>query len=205
MASYAYSSPVLFHIAREAVDRAREQRSQSLVAIIFSAAGIEAFVNETLDSLQFPIEKGLAELDQLRAVATAAGLFGKSASLATKVQLLSATLAGHTFDVGAQPFQDFDLLIALRNALLHQRIERIPDVHSSELPPNKIVQRLISRGLVAPDDSGIPSPMIGPISDPSVAEWALKTGTRMVFAITALLPQQMHGRIQMAYASLKVE
>lgn len=204
MATYAFNSAVLFHISRKACERACTNRADTLVAIVFAAAGLESFVNEVLERLHFPPEEGIGALDNARAVAAAADLYGKSASLPQKVQLLSVALTGRTFNLGTQPYQDFDLLVALRNALVHQRPERIPDEESPELKPSKLVQRLISRGVVPRRSrSAVAEPMLGPVTEPAVARWAFDSGLQMVHALSEMLPAPTRRRATMGYQALR--
>ena len=51
---FAINSRALFHIAREACVRAPAAPAQSIVAIAFAVIALESFVNEIVESLNFP-------------------------------------------------------------------------------------------------------------------------------------------------------
>lgn len=98
-------------------------RGLSKPAIVMSAAASEAFVSEfaeqilkredaSTDSTMFlpPIIACAQILREMEEVRGTPGAKYQAASLAT---------TGKTFDTGAQPFQDFRILIMLRNAIMH--------------------------------------------------------------------------------------
>jgi hypothetical protein len=158
------------------------------VAIAFSAIGLEAFVNEIIERLSWPAYPDEpAELVHLRTMAVASELASRSTSLAIRVQVIYAAMTGQTFDRARQPYQDFDLLISLRNAVVHDRPEEIE--HNAdggrEGPPSSIVRRrLVSRGVVDPtDESQVAHGSWMTLTDPRVAAWALLTAVAMARAL----------------------
>src|SRR5271169_5108838 len=124
-----YSASSLFLHAKTACKRSCESTGSadavtydSLTAIVFSAAALEGFMNE------LPIMAG--ELTIRQPESTLAALHSlleeleeSRASVASKLCFARWVLSGSTFSKGEQPFQDFKLLIDVRNALLHLREE----------------------------------------------------------------------------------
>lgn len=127
MPAYSLNSAALFGVARTTGDRARDNPTDSVVTIVFAGAAAESFVNEVLERLRFDVQRASPELERVRVIAEAGDLYEKSSSMALKVQLLSAVLTGAPMDRGAQPYQDFDLLVAVRNTLVHHRPELLPE------------------------------------------------------------------------------
>jgi len=100
-----------FHIARKALGQIEDetdefQRAQRIgTAIVFSALTLEAFINQQFglnpESRQVIMEE-------------------KGISLKAKWLLLPLLLGGKkTFERGAEPFQKFSELVALRNTIFH--------------------------------------------------------------------------------------
>ena len=187
MAGYIFYSSSLLQIAERAADKADDDPDQCRIAIVFAAVGLEAFVNECIDYLQEPKLNDDRALDLMRAVAAAGDLTARNATLANKIQLLSAGLVGRVFDRGKQPYQDFELLIAIRNALLHQRMERMPGEDVPDVQPSKLVERVRARGLVN-IPAGAQLSILGIASTPTVARWAVLASIAMVEAVSELFP-----------------
>jgi hypothetical protein len=98
------------------------QRS-ALVSIVFSVIGLEAFVNELTEHAQSMAVTQPAE----------GGVFAQMmdeadddhASLDFRLRLAHWILTGRMMDKGSQPYQDFALLIWLRNDLVHTRPNKL--------------------------------------------------------------------------------
>ena len=204
MSAYSVNSAALFGIARTACDRAREDAADSVVAIVFAVAALESFVNEVLERLRFDVQRSGPELEHARAIAEAGDLYEKNTRLALKVQLLSASLSGTPMDPGAQPYQDFELLVAVRNTLVHQRPELLPETGGEPGEGQQLLRRLVARGLVAPMlAEDLVRTTFGEIAQHTVAEWALGTALRMVRAVGELLLPPVATRALSGYRAAK--
>lgn len=194
---FAINSRALFHIAREACGRAPAAPAQSIVAIAFSAIALESFVNEIVERLDFRTDPhDAAEVTTLRAMAAACDLSSRSASLSTKIQVIHAALTGRALDRGQQPYQDFDLLIMVRNAIVHDRPERIEsnDDGGRAGLPLSVVRRLAARGIVdLPDESIIVYPAWNSLTDARVANWAYDTALTMARTLAEAFPARGWG------------
>jgi hypothetical protein len=202
VAGFAFYSGALFHTAHRAAASSQATRDQSLIAVVFAAAALEGFVNECFDYL-LELNKDPA-FDRMRAIAAAADVTSRATSLSTKIQLLSAGIAGRNFDRGRQPYQDFDLLIALRNGLLHQRMERLPGDDAPDVQPNRLVERARSRGLIEPESAGVTSVM-GVASAPKVAMWAVSTSLEMAKQVSDLFPPHAQTILSTTIVRLQTE
>ena len=101
--------------------------ADTLVATVLSAFTTEAFINELGDALARLVPNGHEELEDLRATGHLLTELEKDHAQVTAKYLLSGErLPGPAFDPGATLFQDFSLLIALRNSLAHPRAQREP-------------------------------------------------------------------------------
>jgi hypothetical protein len=205
VATYAFNSAALFDIARTARDRAVTNPVETVVTVVFAVAGLESFVNELLERLRFDSHQPSVELERACAIAEAGNLYERTASLPLKVQLLSVALSGVQMDQGAQPYQDFDLLLAIRNVVAHQRPERLPDTGGAPVESQHILKRLVARGLLLslPSADTIHT-TFGGITDPAVASWALEAALRMVRAVGELLPAPVAARALMSYRGIKL-
>jgi hypothetical protein len=127
--SDALSGPVflaqlLFHVARQAHERIRvdpqpeEITSSALTAIVFSASALEAFMNELELWLSYMLATDPAADSRLTTLASLQEIEGEKGSIRLKYMLAAAAL-GRPLSKGQQPYQDFSLLIDLRNALVH--------------------------------------------------------------------------------------
>ena len=93
---------------------------EGLTAIVFAAAAFEAFLNELSEVASGT--GGTAGTDEPR-VALLAEVLAEAeeskASTRLKYFLAGSVLQGRPFDRGNQPWQDLDLLLRLRDAVIH--------------------------------------------------------------------------------------
>ena len=120
------SAPYLFRVAKDAYRRTCSADSDTspgqldaLVSVVFSARALEAFINEigALAAMS-PQRRGPSTLmlgDLLKEIEAGQG------SIQSKFSLAKSILTGAPYDKSAQPYQDFQLLISLRNQLDHVR------------------------------------------------------------------------------------
>jgi hypothetical protein len=203
---FFYDAKTLFDIARRAYDRTKDVsgdrdplQKDALVAITFSAATLEAFINEAADlawrmrpvSLP-PRAESLTTFGKLaREVETLQG------GVQFKYHLASTVFAGHPYDEGRPPFQDFDDLLTLRNRLLHLRPmgEVEPTLRGRmvvENPP--FVERLRGRNITAiAINTETPVPWIDRISTRAAARWACNSAAEMIRSVVTMAPSGDYG------------
>ncbi len=119
---------------------ARRRRYYNAAAVVFAAASIEAVLNEQISlRSQFGPDSDMHHVPKefYEALVRAQ----KSISLKDKWNLFLAVRGGWPWDPSAEPFQSYELLIALRNELLHYKAEFLPDGE----PPLRKLQPLIDR------------------------------------------------------------
>lgn len=192
-------------LARDLAREAEEQPLKSIAAIIMSAASVEGFINELLEELQFELHGSSPHKmpRKLRVLARLAEeLDHRNASVSLKLQLYVGCLRTEPWNTGHSMYQDFDLLLKLRNALVHSRPERlsITELEGSRLQP--LVERLHSRvPLRLPEAGERFVRMLGPalvVQQPEVAQWAFATAERTCLALAECMPRGIRRRLARA-------
>jgi hypothetical protein len=144
----------------------------SLVAIIFSAASLEAFIAE----VAFLIECLAEDYPSLAKLGAVLNDAEESQVQARGKYLIAKAILGNGFDRGTNPYQDFDLLIRIRNAITHMK----PDIVRDD--PHKLVASLQSRGLCKAEDFPNNSWM-DQIATIPTALWACNVASSMIRAL----------------------
>ena len=107
-------------------------------------------------------------------------------------------------DRGAQPYQDFDLLVAVRNMLVHYRPEVQPEGGESGALQS-LRRRLAAKRLVPPHSSDETARSIfGDVANHNVAEWALEAALDMIVTVARLLPSAVGERALSGYRAAGV-
>jgi hypothetical protein len=185
---YFLNSGILFDTAVSAYQRLVPAPSDkaggqndALVAVLFSAATLEAFVPEL--ALMAQSDSALFGDKRLQSVA---GVLDEAeasrGSVRLKFILAKSILSGETYDKGQEPYQDFDALIALRDAIIHMKPEQITG------EPHKLLQRLRAKDLCEDGQPNLTASWLGQISTRAVARWACNTVVEMVESLMACLP-----------------
>ena len=168
------------------------------VAILFAAASLEAFANEVGYLAREPLQSN----PEIRSIGQLFEELEFSASVQSKFLLLRALFARQPYDKGANPYQDFSLLIALRNELVHRRTERYEvDASDAPLTTNALLERLRSKNIIAEPLSSKPQVwgFFLAIETPAVARWALATAAAMMKDIAAAAPQELRSLLEVRY------
>src|SRR5882762_8714497 len=106
----------------------------ALVSIVVAAISLEAFINEFggTAAIHATLEGTPGWVNALAAVLDEAE--NNRASITSKFQLAMLTISGKPFDRSAAPFQDFDLLMRLRNEIVHLKpFETIEETQDGDL------------------------------------------------------------------------
>jgi hypothetical protein len=181
-----------------------QARRSSLISIILATISTEAFINE------------LHHLAHNQSDASAAGWVNalseilneaekSRASIESKYQLAKFILTGQPFDRGSSPFQQFSLLVDLRNLIVHVRPQQALLKNDNGRyvwvsPP--IMTRLQAAGIISVDDyikqaasqnnaEGVIADVLAQVSTEAVAGWACITAATIVNAILDALPQSL--------------
>jgi hypothetical protein len=166
-----YQAQALHGAARRACERATTamksgapSEDDALIAVILSAASLEAFLNELLEVASSPPSKPeyllafvdlLSEMDEVRA------------SIRSRFYTARFLLPGPNFRKGHQPYQDLDLIFAVRDHVLHLRPESLSRDGSGR---QKLYKRLEARHLIT--HTAALASTLSEIQTVKVASWA---------------------------------
>ena len=102
-------------------------------------------------------------------------------------------LVGKTFDKGANPYQDFAILLELRNSLVHLKFDRVKkgvqfNEISYDCPP--VVGRLRSKNVLAEFEGAenVVASWVNQVSTPAVARWACNVIAAIVKEVVDSIP-----------------
>jgi hypothetical protein len=180
-----HTSGSLFHLARDSASAAHRDPPQTMVAIVFAVAALEATANEIIDDAVRGRNRG-GSIGRLAAFVRAVGLNGRHTSLASKLRGIAVAITDADMDIGAQPYQDFDLLLDLRNALIHRMPETVY-VDREERQLHALLKRLQQRG-AAPSRPKEVEHLNNAMYEPSVADWAVATSEAMLCLLASMFP-----------------
>lgn len=185
-----YTSGRLFHLARQAAERAETDPPNALSALLLSAIAFEAFFNDVIDMASFPWSDN--EPWEIRAFAYLSEILAeRHVPLDCRLETGFYVLTHKPLERGHQPFQDLQLLLELRNRLVHKRPESAPMPalgHTPEPSPHRLIERLVDRKVI-PAPSGADAPfLLQYLEAPAVAHWAVKTAVAMAKGLVAAIP-----------------
>lgn len=174
----------LYEIAVDARDRTEEHPEQALVSLIFSFNALEAFINETVTCCKVTLGGRFAEHEKTF-FSVMDDLQKNKASTQNKFELGKLILSGSGWAHNEKPYQDFKLLLKVRNELVHRKSEfhedtlikgqGFPDKTLDDHP--KFFKELESRKLC--DTSAVDGSWIDLIQTPAFATWCCDTALSM--------------------------
>ncbi len=188
------NTSAVFDIARRAFQRtlivANEREplppDDPLVAVVFAVLALETFITELgelADMARFADTPSVALLATLLAE-----LERSHVQIKVKYQL-AATVFGKPFDKGKQPFQDFDVLVDVRNQLIHLKPRDGFLIGGGFVPYEDVVKRLRGKKLLAEKDGNEwNGPWTLKISTRATARWACQTCIAMARSLLEVLP-----------------
>jgi hypothetical protein len=161
---------------------------QALVSVVFSVVAVEAFLNEAAEmALDF------SDLPSEPQVVSAFGecmvdAEKSRASLESKFALANWVLVGKKLDKGAQPYQDFALIVRLRNDLVHFKgNERFEQNVTAEEFHKSLIQRFGNKDLLAEDME--PGSWIHAIETKAIADWSCRNAAHVIVDFVSKTPQ----------------
>ena len=211
------NSGCLFGIAKQAYERAKadtehdrsHKSNDPLISIVFAAAAAEAFINEIGELASHPTIPPPASGPEPDEVQNVASLLSEveDAHGTTKLKFLLGKLAlsGKTFDKGVDPYQDFAILIELRNSLIHLKFDRIESIKIDAVSVRhpSVIDKLRSKNVLAEFESGentIASWLLR-VATPAVARWACNATAGIVKDILASIPEsELRGTVDILYS-----
>ncbi len=188
-----FHAAFLFSIALRASKARTGSQGQPVVCIVFCATALEAFINEC-----GRLARTVPTANRQNVVDAFASVMGeledRRESLTIKYHLGLLVFKGEAWDEGGQPFQDFKLLIGLRNELAHMKGDEWkseilkgntdPDRSPDQYP--KFVRALQQRGVIPQPTKS--TSWLEQISNPAVSAWACKTASLMTSEFFSSVP-----------------
>jgi hypothetical protein len=156
-----------------------EHRSYVIAAILSSVAFLEAALNELLASASdddFELAGGRGPLTKQERQALCDVRDQLRPPFLGKFQRVLRLLGRQPFNQGAQPYQDADLLVKLRNILVHSRPGWSPADARDQIAQDELLERLASKNFplhpfAEKDDPFFPDKCLGA----ACADWAERT------------------------------
>jgi hypothetical protein len=151
LAFWPPNAPTLFSIAVDSAKRIEGApraggHKEALVSVVFAAASLEAFLNESVYFTRGapPIVSAFAQV--------MADAEESRAQIQSKFQLGNLALTGKTYEKGAALYQDFSDLFAFRNLLMHGKSNElfltVTGKPGALLNPLAVIDRLTSKDIL---------------------------------------------------------
>ena len=198
MPAYYYHSPAIWMLARDARNRAvdvvtanaESPAADAIVAILLAAAASEGFINEVAELY---IPKRLDSHLPVSLVAFGTKIQEMEQAYASTLDKYSAgafMLSGAEFDKGKNPYQDFALLFAVRNAVMHiKAIDQAGPIEDEKMTFTmpKVVRCLQQKKLARPSSKDVGASWYDALQTDRLASWACSSSLQMILAILAML------------------
>ena len=174
----------LYDIAVDAKVRTKESPEQALVSLMFSFNALEAFINETVTCFELTVGGRFSEHEKTF-YSVMNDMQKKQASTQNKFDIAKLLLSGSAWNVNENPYQDFRLLMRVRNELVHRKSEVYEDtlIKDSGYPDKtikdhpKFIKDLKSRKLL--NSSDLEGSWIDQIQNEKFANWCCDTTLQM--------------------------
>jgi hypothetical protein len=185
----------LHSLAKKAYERtltaASEQtphQPDALSAIILSVVSLEALIGELVEVVRGLLpncpedsrNRGKALIDALELIEEGRG------QLALKFQVAKFILSGSPYQTGASPYQNFDLLLEIRNGLVHPKAFSVKSDESGSAvdPLRKFREKLRSLEIIAEiPKENVMAPFSTWVQTKAAARWACNTAVAMVHSL----------------------
>jgi hypothetical protein len=184
LASTHFGTAEAWALAREAYVQAKaadpdmaQFTASALVSVIFAVMTLEAFMSQALYMTR-SFTSLHPKIDVFRTMMSELDKRETSGQLRLKYYMARWVIVGEPFDRGGAPYQDFNLLVDIRNALIHLKPDRT--TADDQTKPDKIVMKLQEKHLIKDDPKERRYLWIHMISNAKVARWAINTAAEMI-------------------------
>ncbi len=163
----------------------------ALVAIVFAALAVEAFVNEFAEVANDAFYWDTRVTPSLESLGAAVATAERErASSELKLHVIRCALSGGPWSRSEGAFQNLGQLFRLRNALAHLKLDvREGEVGSEEagVPP-KLIESLRAKNILAVDVDAASASWTVVVGTRATAEWACTTAAGVVKETIDLVP-----------------
>ncbi len=185
--NYVYHSAAMIGIARRSYYEPddREPPKNGITTIIMSVIALEGFMNELIHDAKTYIiaseSRGRPVHENLKRYVTIMTIMDEKISIESKFLVASEILGGKIYEKGKPLYQNFHLLISLRNALVHTKPDGFTYTDEGEFKSNndKLLKFLYGRKLIDRRDI----PLGFTVGNKDIAKWAFNTAANMVRSI----------------------
>jgi hypothetical protein len=209
----------VFAVAKDAAARmtarhpdAQGSRNDALIAIVFSAAALETFINEAAGLAEQAFAGGSGDriieehpsVDQF--AKRCAKIESEQGSTARKFQAASTSFTEKTYPEKADPFCDFLLLMSVRNGIMHGKDEDPTIYLNMSTEPPQIARQLRARGVVLGIEPALDSehlaigPYVAWLEHRDVARWACNSAVAIVQSFLKMVPLPVRPNVDPQYA-----
>lgn len=193
----AITSPTLFQVARDAASARRTDLGRGLTAVVFAAASLEALINEVTELVDIEVQHG--NNDELLQAFVEAMLEVERSRGSTHLKFIIAStiLSRRTYRRGSQPFQDFSLLMSVRDAIMHLRPTTLmhDEAGAVRIGAGKAFDQLRARGLVNSPQLNSVTTLLAETSRPLVSRWAVNAAADMAQSFLSLFPEPFQSEV----------
>lgn len=187
-----FTFTTMLELAREEGIEEKDMRSHRAIrSIVFSVIALESFLND-LEATAEVLSNDRPSGKYARALRDLLqGLENERVPLREKFQSLMTFLASRSFNKGENPYQEFNLLMNLRNEIVHAKAAKVSIDKGNPLDarPFSLVVALAERGLcIRPERFPTQSWSSYFRDDQRVAIWAHDTAVSMIISIYDNIP-----------------
>lgn len=191
--SFLPNTYLLLSIAKNSLARSSNDAQESLVAIMFSCAALESFINESYEPIRY-----LRREDTLPGLIEYAKMMQDMVSsreqLKSKYHKALSHFTGTSRHKGIQPYQDFKILVDIRNSVLHNKPDTFTiKFNSHESPPQKqigdhpkFIRQLKANKAIEATESHCN--WVDLVMTDKVAHWAFSTANKMIDTLISSVP-----------------
>jgi hypothetical protein len=184
----------LINIAEKAYSTSKMEEGKNpypdevLISIAFSAAYVEASLNEMVEIYRGYERTEIEKIDDMKNLSLIWTMFRRS-SIEIRYKLLVMALIGQNFNPDSPEFRDLKYLFELRNRIIHA--EPIKSDIKGNVEPNccqKLIEHLETIGVLQPLSKGERLAWIDRLRTPKVALWAIETSKSIHKYLIGLFP-----------------
>jgi len=184
-----FQSNVILGSAHYSATVLRPCSDDARVPVILSAVAIEAFFHELCWILDRNVlgARGDASLETLKE--TLVDLEGSRAPLRTKIRISHFLLSGEHLAKGHGEYQDLDLLIRMRDAMVHPKVPTFDLGNPKEKLGYKLVRELAARRLIPANSENSGHAWTRDALVEPVAKWSVNVARGGILALVRKLPE----------------
>ena len=194
----------------EADAKKNARSNDPLISIVFAVATCESFITELARFAENAAKRPHPSIpDEPGEIQSFVNLYKEfeetKARLTSRFILAYQILSGVPADKGDLPYQDFALLVDVRNALIHIKLDELLSEsvdNSITMRYPKVISKLHGKCKMAPlPVANTLTSWTQLISTPSVAEWTIRTAvTTIIWIINAIPKKKLRTQMELFYS-----